>query len=274
MRLIASDLDGTLLRNDGTISSRTRDAIRAVERAGFAFAFVTARPPRCILSLADSAGLTGKAVCSNGAILYDIGGRAALHRAGLAPEIARELVETLRTAMPKVAFAAEYGDKVVYDSCFPVLRDEFSLRVAEIDAFLDEDLVKLLVHHPERDAELLTKLVANTVGGLGEVIHSGGPKFIEIAASGVSKGAGLERLCNNLNIDRSDVVAFGDMPNDLPMLCFAGQGVAVANAHQKVLAIAHEITASNEEDGVAQTIEALLGGPLAIRGWRPAARKS
>jgi Cof subfamily protein (haloacid dehalogenase superfamily) len=258
IRLIASDLDGTLLRNDGSISPRTRDAIHAVKRAGLAFAFVTARPPTYIENLADSAGVTGVAVCSNGAILYNIGERAAWHRTGLAPGIARELVQTLRAALPELAFAAEHGHGVAYDSRFPVLRDESSPRVGEIDAFLDENLVKLLVYHPERDVELLAKSIAKLIGGLGEVNHSGGPQFIEIAASGVSKAAGLGRLCSSLNVLGSEVIAFGDMPNDLPMLRFAGRGVAVANAHPEVLAIADEITASNENDGVAQRIETLL----------------
>lgn len=258
IRLIASDLDGTLLRNDGSISPRTRGAIRAAEAAGIAFVFVTARPPRHIKELADAAGLTGLAVCSNGAILYDLGRSSVMHREALAPNIAREFVEVLRVALPELAFAAEYELHLARDPRFPAFSDECPTAASEIDAFLDHGLVKLLVHHPEHEAELLTELVAKAVGRLGEVNHSGGPTFIEVAAAGVSKATGLGRLCSNLQVDSSEVMAFGDMPNDLPMLHFAGRAVAVANAHRVVLAAAHEVTASNEEDGVAQTIEALL----------------
>lgn len=258
IRLIASDLDGTLLRNDGSISARTRDAIRAAKAAGIAFAFVTARPPRHILDLADAAGLTGLAVCSNGAILYDLGSSSVIHREALAPKTARELVQMLRVTLPELAFAAEHGMRIARDRRFPSFSDESSTAVSEIDAFLDDELVKLLVHHPEHEAEVLTHLVAKAVGGLGEVNHTGGPTFIEVAAAGVSKATGLGRLCGHLSVDGSEVLAFGDMPNDLPMLRFAGRAVAVANAHREVLAAADEITASNEEDGVAQTIEALL----------------
>lgn len=257
-RLIASDLDGTLLRNDGSISPRTRDAIRAAEAAGIAFAFVTARPPRHIEELADAAGLTGLAVCSNGAILYDLGRSSVMHHQALAPDVARELVEMLRVELPELAFAAEHGLLVARDARFPALSDECSTAVGEIDAFLDHRLIKLLVHHPVHDAELLTELVAKAVGRRGEVSHAGGPKFIEVSAAGVSKATGLGRLCSHLQVDGCEVMAFGDMPNDLPMLRFAGRAVAVANAHSEVLALAHEVTASNEEDGVAQTIEALL----------------
>lgn len=258
-RLIASDLDGTLLRDDGTISTRTRKAIRAAERAGFIFAFVTARPPRNIRSLAFSAGLTGVAVCSNGAVLYDIGGRATLQRVALAPAIARELVATLRALLPEIAFAAEHDNGVTYDLHFPGLLDDASARVPNIERSLSNGLVKLLLHHPNQEMNALVSAVSSAVKGLGEVLHSGVPDFIEISACGVSKGSGLDKLCSSLNVVASEVIAFGDMPNDLPMLRFAGRAIAVSNAHPEVLACADEVTASNNEDGVAQTIEALLG---------------
>ncbi len=259
VRLIASDLDGTLLRSDGTISARTRDAIRAAEDRGFAFAFVTARPPRYIDSLAEAAGVTGMAVCSNGAILYDIARRIVLHHERLAPELARELALAVREALPEIAFAVEHGDSLAYDPRFPVFPEDAEPRVGHVEAFLDRDLVKLLLHHPEHEADFLGRLVRETIGERAQVIHSGGPKIIEIAAAGVSKATGLARLCDELKIDGSEVMAFGDMPNDLPMLRFAGRAVAVANAHPEVLAAADEVAASNDEDGVARRIEALLG---------------
>ncbi len=258
VRLIASDLDGTLLRSDGTISRRTRDAIGAAEDRGLAFAFVTARPPRYIESLAEAAGVTGMAVCSNGAILFDIGTHAHLHHERLAPELARELVAAVRAALPDIAFAVEHDDSLAYEPGFPMFPDDSDPRVDHVHAFFDQELTKLLLHHPEHEAELLTELVRDVVGDRAQVIHSGGPRIIEIAAAGVSKATGLARLCDELKIDGSEVMAFGDMPNDLPMLRFAGRAIAVANAHPEVLAAAHEVTASNDEDGVALRIEALL----------------
>ncbi len=260
IRLIATDLDGTLLRSDGTVSPRTRDAIRAAEDRGLAFAFVTARPPRNIEDLAEAAGVTGMAVCSNGAIIYDIDRRAVLHRQPLEPDLARELVAAIRTALPEIAFAVEHGDRLGYEPGFPMFAEDSSPRVDHIHAFCDGDLIKLLLQHPVHDAEALGELVRAAVGSRAQVIHSGGPQIIEIAAAGVSKASGLARLCDALGVDGSEVIAFGDMPNDLPMLHFAGRAVAVANAHAEVLAAADEVTASNDEDGVALRIEALLTG--------------
>ena len=79
------------------------------------------------------------------------------------------------------------------------------------------------------------------------------------APPGVSKASTLARLCDQRGIDRRDVIAFGDMPNDLPMLGWAGHSVAVANAHPDVIASAHEVTASNDEAGVARVLERLFG---------------
>ena len=222
-RLIASDLDGTLLRSDGTISRRTRDAIRAAEDRGVAFAFVTARPPRYIESLAEAAGVTGLAVCSNGSILYDIARHVVLHHERLAPEIARELADALRAALPEIAFAVEHGGSLGYEPDFPVFDEDASPRIDHVHAFCDEDLTKLLARHPEHEAEILAELVREAVGERAQVNHSGGPRIIEIAAAGVSKATGLARLCDTLQIDGSQVMVFGDMPNDLPMFHFAAE---------------------------------------------------
>ena len=257
-RLIATDLDGTLLRSDGTVSPRTRDAIRAAEDAGLAFAFVTARPPRYIEDLADAAGVTGLAVCSNGAILYDIAAHRALHHERLAPQIARELADALRAALPDIVFAVEHGHSVAYEPHFPQFTEDAGARVDHIHAFCDDDLIRLLLHHPGHDDEILAALAREAAGGRAQVNHAGVTGMIEIGPAGVSKATGLARLCDELKIDGSQVIAFGDMPNDLPMLHFAGRAVAVANAHPDVLAAADELTASNDEDGVAQRIEALL----------------
>jgi len=259
--LIATDLDGTLLRSDGTISSRSRMAIAGAHDAGLQVAFVTARPPRVVRHLAEHAGLDGIAVCSNGAILYDLAGDAFLSHERLEPALARELIDLIRAGSPDIAFAIEHGGRIGYEPAFPQFFEEMEghppPRVDHAHELLQEELTKLLVHHPDHGPDSLIELVNAHVGDRAYVNHSGGA-FVEIGAPGVSKASGLERLCGQLGFGADQVIAFGDMPNDLPMLRFAGRGVAVANAHPDVLAAADEVTASNDEDGVAKTIEALL----------------
>ena len=260
-RLIATDLDGTLLRSDHSISPRTRAAIRAAQEAGITVAFVTARPPRDIRALTREAGLSGVAVCSNGAILYDIAGDRVLHHRRLGADLGRRLIGELRAVSPDIAFAIEHGHKLGLEPHFPGLFDQtvhdHAPRVDCALVLCEDEPTKLIAHHPAHDADALALLIQAVVGARGEVTHSGWP-IVEIGPLGVSKASGLAWLCEDLGVGSEAVIAFGDMPNDIPMLAFAGRSVAVANAHPEVLAMAGEVTASNEDDGVARVIESVL----------------
>jgi len=257
-RLIATDLDGTLLREDKSISPRARSAIRAAQDRGVTVAFVTARPPRDVRTLIEHAGLSGVAVCLNGAILYDAATGTTLRHSPLGAALGRQLIHELRAAHPEIAFAVEHGHKIGHEAHFPPLFAEtvhdHRPRVACALELCEEEPTKLIAHHPGHDADALAAHIKAVVGGRGEVTHSGWP-MVEIGAFGVSKASGLAWLCDELGVAANEVIAFGDMPNDIPMLAFAGRAVGVANAHPEVLAMVHEIAASNDEDGVAEVIE-------------------
>jgi len=268
IRLIATDLDGTLLRDDGSISARTRAAVAAARSAGVVFVVVTARPPRDVQAITDQLGITGLAICSNGAIIQDMTSGTTSRHVRLCPDLAVTLVTELRIAEPGIAFATEHGHKV---GCEPHFPDFFADTVhhhpptiGDVLQLCAEALTKLLIHHPGHGGEALAERVRRHAGDRAEVIWSGGP-FIEVASPGVSKAAGLAALCEGLGIAPHEVAAFGDMPNDTRMLEYAGLGVAVANAHPVVRATADEITASNEDDGVALVVERLLAARLGDR---------
>jgi hydroxymethylpyrimidine pyrophosphatase-like HAD family hydrolase len=117
----------------------------------------------------------------------------------------------------------------------------------------------MIARHPRLSAdELLTHVRSLGLEGF-EVTHSG-PPFVEISAAGITKARTLEALCLDFGIGPDQVIAFGDAPNDLPMLRWAGRGVAVANAHPSVLAEANDVAPSHEDDGVAVILEHLLNG--------------
>jgi Cof subfamily protein (haloacid dehalogenase superfamily) len=259
--LIASDLDGTLLGSDGRVSPRTRAAIEAAQSAGVPVVLVTARPPRTVRDVVEAAGVTGPVVCSNGAILYDVGRDTIISHERLDAALARELGRALRDLSPNVVFATEHGHGLGYESAFPRMFDddapEHLSPVHDVEILCAADVTKLIVHDPGQNPDALAQWVAAHVGQRAFVTHSGGP-FVEIGAAGVSKASGLARLCEALEVAPADVTAFGDMPNDLPMLRFAGRGVAVANAHPEVLRAADDVTESNDDDGVARFIERLL----------------
>ena len=121
----------------------------------------------------------------------------------------------------------------------------------------------LIVRHPTMPIEDLWAITREIAGDAATATHSGAP-FIEVSATGITKASALAHLCDRLGIAQSETIAIGDMPNDLPMLAWAGHSVAVANAHPEVRAAANEITASNEDDGVAQVLERLINGERSL----------
>ena len=259
-RLVATDLDGTLLRSDGTISPRTLHALAAIGGRGIPVVIVTARPPRTVRSLTRQVA-GGLAICGNGAIVYDLAREAIVAQTSLDAAITRALIGELRAAIPGVTFAIEaglrYGEEPDYA---PTERDptDGELRIADALALADEGVTKLIVRHPARALDALLARVAAIVGARASATHSGAP-FVEVAAPGVTKAAALATLCAQRRIARSEVLAFGDGLNDLPLLTWAGCGIAVANAHPALLAAATAITATNDEDGVAMVLERLVG---------------
>jgi|688.fasta_scaffold167026_3 Cof subfamily protein (haloacid dehalogenase superfamily) len=258
-RLIASDLDGTLLDPAGEVSERTRRALDAVIARGSDVVLVTGRPPRWVRSLPEATGAHSVVVCANGALLYDVDAHAVIDHAPLPPALAAEIVEHLRQDAPGCRFACEltfqFGRDTDYPSKWPIPED--TLLGDVLDMVRAAETTKLIVRDDELDHEVLVRLVQDIVGERANVTHSG-YGIVELSAAGVDKARGLRVACARHGIDLADVIAFGDMPNDLPMIRSAGHGVAVANAHADVLAAADEITASNAEDGVAQVLERLL----------------
>jgi hypothetical protein len=262
-RLIATDLDGTLLRHDGTISTRTRAALAHAQALGTEIALCTARPVRWMRGLAQEGGVAGIAVCANGAVLWDLGADALLDSFPITPEAALEVVARLRPLRPGGAWAVEtvdhFGHEPGYRVRWPVPDDA---TVDTIEVLLLASPVKLLLR-PGDDgpggAASFVELARAEVAEFVELTYSdASASLLEMSAAGVSKGSGLAALCAARGIDRSETIAFGDMPNDLPMLAWAGRSYAMANGHPEVLAAADERAPANEEDGVAAVLERLL----------------
>lgn len=255
-RLVATDIDGTLLRSDGTLSDRTLEALTVVELAGAEVVFVTGRPPRWLSNVTNRTGRRGLAVCSNGALLVDLGADRFLRSRLLEPVRAAKIVSAVRGALPEVAFAAEFG---WWYAAEPEYLVDDPHCVIDADEVTGRPATKLLAKHPSIEVDQLLMAVGAAVGDLGTCTHSGlASRLVEISAPGVTKATMLAALCHDRGIDPADVVAFGDMPNDLAMLAWAGQPYAVANAHPDVLAAVVDHAPSNDADGVATTLTALF----------------
>ena len=260
-RLVVSDLDGTLLRTDSTFSARTVAAVEAVQAAGIQWIVATARPPRWMHGLLPLVGLEGVAVCSNGAFVYDVHGRLILDERPIVDGVLSALVADLRAAVPDIAFAAEARGGLTRESQFDDVHREVDAAVIDDVLELPAPPGKLLARSSDLEAAEFIDLVTEVTGDRAVVAYSGATGLAEISAAGVTKAAVLDELCRERDIEPRDVWAFGDMPNDLAMMRWAGTSYAVANAHRDVQAAADHVVASNDEDGVAQVLETLSPTP-------------
>lgn len=293
-RVVATDLDGTLLRSDGTVSERTRSALRAAEHAGVEVVFVTARPPRWLGALADVVGGHGHVICLGGAAVWDLATASPLDVVGFADDDAAALVADLRTAVPGIALAFERVDGPTFDPGFRSTPDDDADVVAVVETTLDpgaapggatrQPVGKILARDPAVPVEdspatqpvvvadgqttaqeTFFARVRAAVGDRAHLAYSGAAGLAELLAPTVTKDAALARWCARLGVEPRDVWACGDMPNDLPMLRWAGRSFAVANAHPDVLAAATDRTGSNDDDGVSRVlldaVEALRHAP-------------
>lgn len=268
IRLIATDLDGTLLLPGGAVGTRTRAALDAARAAGVLVVPVTARQPIGLRDLAVAAGFEGWALCSNGAFSHHLAtGEVGFARA-LAPAVQQEVAYALTAARPGVRFAAVRGHaaaEFVAQEGYPELaaysdhkRDPATMDVRPLAEVVAEPALKLVAREPDATpAETVAALTDLALSGFSAT-RSGAP-FIEIAHPQVDKASGLAELCATLGIGAEEVVAFGDAWNDVPMLQWAGHGVAVANAEPEVKAVADEVLGGgNADEAVAGWIETRL----------------
>ncbi len=254
-RLVASDLDGTLVRSDGTVSPRTVEMIAAVEASGAPFVMVTGRPPRWMAPLVEATGHRGLAICANGALVYDLHTEQVVQAHLLGAEVAAEVVGALRREVPGIAFAVEHLDHGFGHEPSYIPRWDLPDDVPRpIENLVQGGVVKLLGRHEGLGSDELLAAARAALGDLAECTHSSNDGLLEISAVGISKASGLALFAESHGIGAAAVVAFGDMPNDIPMLAWAGLGVAMGNAHPEVLAVADEVTHTVDQDGVATVL--------------------
>lgn len=265
VRLVATDIDGTLIMRGGEASTRTLAALRAAEAAGVAVVLVTGRPPRTARLIADALGVHGPAVCADGALIVDLPSLRVIRDVRIAGPTASDIVAELAAAIPGIVFAWERGLDWGRDDGWPPAATGPVARMlpggvtGPVGPQASRGLSKLVCHLAGADPDLVVQQVRQVLAGRAEVTTATSPPLAEIISKGCDKGEGLEWLCNRLGVERDEVIAIGDGPNDLPMLLWAGRGIAMGNAHATVLEAVSERTRTHEQDGFAAVIETLLG---------------
>ncbi|MFC1400626.1 MULTISPECIES: HAD family hydrolase [Streptacidiphilus] len=262
--LIATDLDGTLLRSDHTVSERTRRALAAAAAAGAQHIVVTGRSASWTRPTLDAIGYTGLAVCSQGGQVYDAGAHRLLTSITLDRKLAQVALAKIEAEAGPVFLAVGregLDGEILVGEGYRMPGDgegEEELRaVTDPAEFWAEPITRLFLQHPTLTDDELTQIVREVGGQLVDVVMAG-PGFVEVLPLGLSKATGLALAAARLGVKRDRALAFGDMPNDLPMFAWAAHGVAMANAHPALVAAADEVTSSNDADGVAVVLELLF----------------
>ena len=260
-RLIATDLDGTLLGSDESVSQRTRDALAAATAAGAAHIVVTGRGVRWTRHILDDLGYRGLAVCGQGSQVYDAGEHRLLTSVTLDRQLAAVALAKIEAEVGPLFLAASRsgldGDVLVGPG-YAVTGALPATPFTDVSDLWAEPLGKIYIQHPELSDDELADAAVRAAGGFVSVAMAG-QGIVELLPLGLSKATGLSLAARRLGLKAADTIAFGDMPNDIPMFAWASYGVAMADAHEELKAVADEVTSSNEEDGIAVVLERMLG---------------
>jgi HAD superfamily hydrolase (TIGR01484 family) len=264
---VATDLDGTLVHSDGSVTARTRAALVAAEEAGLQVVFVTGRPLRWAEEVFEHVGGHGLAIVSNGALVWDVAGARTHLLRPIEPETGLEVARRIREAVPDSHFAVETLAGIALE---PGFLERYAVPEGAVRGPLEQifagPAVKLLARHEALGWEEFWGRASDVAGDLVEITWSSTTTLLEMSAAGVTKATTLELLCAELGVAAEEVLALGDMPNDIPMLTWAGTSYAMANAHPTARAAAQHVAPANDEDGVARVIEALLDSR--VPGWQ------
>lgn len=272
IRMVATDLDGTLLRDDKTVNAWTRSVLDAAVEAGIHVVPVTARQPLGMIEIAEQAGLTGWAIGCNGALGYHLTTGELLFEHLVPVREMTDLTAAVLSELPESRFAAvrDRGHTFVAQDGYARManigdhgRDPQRMGRVQLTDVIKHPALKLVVRHPwVHPRDLLRVLLQVGTGGL-EATWSGAP-FVEIVAPGVTKATGLEQLCDHLSINAREVAAFGDGLNDIEMLRWAGHSYVMDGAADAVREAAKGIAVSNMDDGVARQVIDFLRDPSAF----------
>lgn len=266
--LIATDVDGTLIDADEEVTPRTRAVVRAAIDAGTQFVLATGRPPRWIAPVVDALGFAPMAVCANGSVVYDSATDRILSAKTLSVEMLTDLAEVATRIIPGAGLAVERVGRSAHDAATPGFLSSPGYEHAwlnpdntevSLEDVLSAPAVKLLIRMAGAQSADMAAALAPHVGIVGDLTYSTNNGLIEVVPLGVSKATGIDEVAGPLGITAQDVVTFGDMPNDISMLLWAGLGVAMGNAHPSVKEAADEVTTPNTDDGLARVLERWWG---------------
>lgn len=258
-KIIACDLDGTLIARDNRLSERVAAAVGATIDAGITVVAVTGRPWQWVIHIAREHRMRPYAVVSNGAALVEVDSGSVEHN-GLADGAVVGLMDRIRAAVPGIRFAIDSTEDLFHERGFHDPGYLGQHEVHDLVPMAERDVIKLIARKDGLPGTELVEILDHTVLDGVAVPFAGYGEWVELLASGVSKASGLAVVAQRLGVSADDVWAVGDEWNDVPMFHWAGTAVAMGNAPEHVRAAADRVIPTAADDGVAVLLEELLDG--------------
>ena len=255
-KLIALDVDGTIVDGLNDMSPAVREAVRAAAEAGIHIVISTGRSMPGVMNAVEKIGLSdGLAVASNGAVVFSFRPPTVLHAITFdASEAVQLVLEQVPDAMVAVE---ELGVGYRVNKPFPDGEINGQMKLESVLELIAQPVTRVIIRAPEHSPESFSKMV-HSLGLEGTNYFIGYTAWLDLAPEGVSKASGLDLVCAELGVAAADVLAIGDGLNDLEMITWAGRGVAMGQAPDELKDLADGITASIHEDGAAQEIRSYL----------------
>ena len=259
-KIIAVDMDGTLLNEHSEVSKQTLAALDKANRAGYHTVAVTGRSWRTALTPLQHAKHFDAIVCSNGAYLYRRNEASVQWEQTIAADQVNTIVGAIRDVLPQVSLGWESRSGFSFEPGFLELATDNRPPEdgGQSEGLGTAPLYKLFIRTRDIPTNDMLTLLSPSIGSITEISSSGAP-FLEATAAGTDKASRLARVANELGVSASNTIAFGDNLNDLPMLAWAGTSVAMGNALSEVKAVANHVTLDNSDHGIAVYLENLLG---------------
>jgi Cof subfamily protein (haloacid dehalogenase superfamily) len=261
-KLIATDLDGTLVRSDDTVSAYTHEVLDRVRAAGIRLVGATGRGPRLAELTRNDIRAADFLVLAQGGWVVDLADPLPLRAERLSGNVVARVLADLEAEVGPLSVmveALDHSDAPLWGDLDPTWRYPVMVQKRSRAECLTGDVIKAFARSFDRDVDDLLAAAQRIVPASVASVTQAGLNYVEICPPGVDKGTGLAVVAQSIGVDPADVLVFGDMPNDLPMFAWAGWSrVAVANAHPVVLEAADEVTLANDDDGVAVYLDRLL----------------
>jgi Cof subfamily protein (haloacid dehalogenase superfamily) len=267
VKLVACDLDGTLLNNQSVLTERTKALVRELQHEGIEFALLTGRPHSSALPYAEALRIAAPIVSLNGLVVKSIDGKQRLHHAALSPEMVMEILWLTRVHPVQIVLLTE--DQLLFtkeNAVIPSYLREWNVECWEVESYYQwtENAVQVLLSGSYEELKtFMRELRRLTSTKVAHVLypseHRQGVWYLELRPEGVSKATGLDYIKKYCNIKSKEIAAIGDFYNDLEFCQDAGVTIAMQNAVDELKAVADYITErTNDDEGAAEFLQLLL----------------